>query len=78
MRKPGKIDNFKQTNHSPSACLKDFHDGGFTKIYKIFFGHELELKWIKLLQTLHPLGFNDNKHHEGNISRLPDFDVLIF
>ena len=35
--------------------------------------HELELKWIKLLQTPHPLGFNDNIYHEGNISRLPDF-----
>ena len=32
---------------------------------------ELELKWIKLLQTPHPLGFNDI-YHEGNISRLPD------
>ena len=38
--------------------------------------HELELKWIKLLQTPHPLGFNDNIYHEGNISRLPDFDVF--
>ena len=34
--------------------------------------HELELKWIKLLQTPHPLGLNDNTYHEGNISRLPD------
>ena len=34
------------------------------------------LKWIKLLQTPHPLGFNDNIYHEGNISRLPDFDVF--
>ena len=33
-------------------------------------------KWIKLLQTPHPLGFNDNIYHEGNISRLPDFDVF--
>ena len=38
--------------------------------------HELELKWIKFLQTSHPLGFNDNIYHEGNISRLPDFDVF--
>ena len=30
---------------------------------------------MKLLQTPHPLGFNDNIYHEGNISRLPDFDV---
>ena len=34
--------------------------------------HDLELKWIKLLQTPHPLGFNDHTYHEGNISRLPD------
>ena len=30
----------------------------------------------KLLQTPHPLDFNDNIYHEGNISRLPDFDVF--
>ena len=38
--------------------------------------HVLELKWIKLLLTPHPLGFNVNIYHEGNISRLPDFDVF--
>ena len=37
---------------------------------------ETELKWIKLLQTPFPLGFNDNIYHEGNISKIPDFDVL--
>ena len=37
---------------------------------------ELELKWIKLLQKHHPLGFKYNNYHEGNISRLSDFDVL--
>ena len=30
--------------------------------------HELEL-----LQTPHPLGFNDNIYHESNISRLREF-----
>ena len=30
----------------------------------------------KILQTPYPLGFNDNIYHEGNISRLPDFDVF--
>ena len=35
-----------------------------------------ELKWIKLLQTPFPLGFNDNINHEGNISKMPDFDVF--
>ena len=43
-----------------------------------FFRHELELKWIKLIQTPHPLGFNDNIYHEGNISRLPGFVGFFF
>ena len=38
--------------------------------------HETELKWTKLLQTSFPLGFNDNIYHEGNISKMPDFDVF--
>ena len=37
---------------------------------------ETELTWIKLLQTPFPLGFNDTIYHEGNISKMPDFDVL--
>ena len=28
------------------------------------------------MHKIHPLGFNDNIYHEGNISRLPDFDVF--
>ena len=52
------------------------YDGNFTKRYRNILRHELELKWIKLLQTPHPLGSNDNIYHEGNISRLPDFDVF--
>ena len=49
-----------------------------TKRYRNILRHELELKWMKLLQTPHPLGFNVNIYHEGNISRLlvPDFDVF--
>ena len=38
--------------------------------------HEIELKWIKFLQSPFPLGFNDNIYHEGNISKMPDFDVF--
>ena len=38
--------------------------------------HETELKWIKCLQSHFPLGFNDNIYHEGNISKMPDFDVV--
>ena len=36
---------------------------------------ETELKRIKLLQSASPLGFNDI-YHEGNISKMPDFDVF--
>ena len=35
-----------------------------------------ELKWIKLLQSASPLGFNDSIYHEGNISKMPDFDAF--
>ena len=28
------------------------------------------------MQSLIPLDFNDNTYHEGNISKMPDFDVL--
>ena len=38
--------------------------------------HGTELKWIKLLLSHFPLGFNDNIYHEGNISKMPDFDVF--
>ena len=31
---------------------------------------------VKSLQTPFPLGFNDNIYHEGNISKMPDFDVF--
>ena len=37
---------------------------------------EPELNWIKLLQYCSPLGFNDNIYYEGNISKMPDFDVF--
>ena len=85
-KKPRKIDNFlyrhfKQTNHSTSSISiqpveKIIYGDNSTKRYRNILRHELELKWIKLLQTPHPLGFNDNIYHEGNISRLPDFDVF--
>ena len=38
--------------------------------------NETELKWIKFLQSPFPLGFNDSIYHEGNISKMPDFDVF--
>ena len=44
--------------------------------FRVMHLHDLKLKWIKLLQTPFPLGLNDNIYHEGNISKMPDFDVL--
>ena len=85
-KKPRKNDNFlyrhfKQTNHSTSSISiqpveKITYGDNSTKRYRNILRHELELKWIKLLQTPHPFGFNDNIYHEGNISRVPDFDVF--
>ena len=37
---------------------------------------ETELKWIKLLQIASPLGLDDSIYHEGNISKMPDLDVV--
>ena len=34
------------------------------------------LKLIKSLQTLFPLGSHDNIYHEGNISKMPVFDIF--
>ena len=51
-------------------------DSTSTERYKNIFRHGAELKWIKLLQTPFPLGFNDNIYHQGNISKMPDFDVF--
>ena len=86
IKKPRKIDNFlyrrfKQINHSTSSFSiqiveKITYGENSTKRYRNILRYELELKLIKLLLTPHPLGFNDNIYHEGNISRLPDFDVL--
>ena len=85
-KKTRKVDNFlyrhfKQTNHSTGSISiqpveKIIYGDNYTKRYRNILRHELELKWIKLLQTPHPLGFNGNIYHEGNISRLPDFDFF--
>ena len=37
---------------------------------------ETEFKWIKLLQSASPLGFNDIIYHGGNISKISDFDMF--
>ena len=52
-----------------------YQDNSSTRI-KIIKRHETELKRIKFLQTSFPLGFNDNIYHEGNISKMADFDVF--
>ena len=86
MNKPKKIDNFlyghfKRKCHTPANILvqpvaKITYDANSTSRFKIIKRHETELKWIKLLQTPYPLGFNDNIYHEGNLSKMPDFDVF--
>ena len=62
----------------PVRCLEQ--TVGFDCIgawsFKIIKRHETEVKWIKLLQTPFPLGLNDNIYHEGNISKMPYFDVF--
>ena len=53
---------------------KIYSDDNFPKKCRDILRHELELKWIELLQTPHPLGFNHNIYHEGDISRFTYFD----
>ena len=87
MKKPKPIDSFlyqhfKLTSHSPNDVLvqpveKLTYDKKISSRFKIIKRHETELKWIKLLQTPFPLGFNDNIYHESNISKMPDFHVFI-
>ena len=55
---------------------KNIQKSNSTERFKNILRHELELKWIKRLQTPFPLGFNDNIYHEGNISKMPDFDAF--
>ena len=55
---------------------KIIHKSNSTERLKNILRHELELKWIKRLQTPFPLGFNDNVNHEVNISKMPDFDAF--
>ena len=85
IRKPQNNDTFlyqrfKCTGHSPNNVIvqpveKISYDENSSVRFKNIKRFETELKWIKLLQTPFPLGFNDNIYHEGNISKMPDFDV---
>ena len=47
-----------------------------TERYKNIFRHDTEFKWIKSLQTPFPSGFNVNIYHQGNISKMHEFDVF--
>ena len=86
IRKPKNNDtflyqHFKRTGHSPNNVIvqpveKISYDENSSVRFKNIKRFETELKCIKLLQTPFPLGFNDNIYHEGNISKMPDFDVL--
>ena len=90
MKKPKKFDtflyrHFKSNDHLPSKIViqpveKIIYDpNSSTRLKNIKrHGTELTLKWIKFLQSPFPLGFNDNIYHEGNISKMPDFDVFFF
>ena len=55
---------------------KIIHKSNSTERFKNILRLELELKWIKRLQTPFPLGFIDSIYREGNISKMPDFDVF--
>ena len=87
IKKPKKIDtflyqHFKRTGHSPDNILvqpveKLIYEENSSVRFNTIKRLETELKWIKLLQSASPIGFNDNIYQEGNISKLPeDFDVF--
>ena len=61
---------------SSTKTIKRAHKPNSSTRLKNIKRHETELKWIKFLQSPFPLGFNDNIYHEGNISKMPDFDVF--
>ena len=86
IKKHKKIDtflyqHFKRTGHSPDNALvqpveKLFYDVNSSVRFNTIKRLETELKWIKLLQSASPLGFDDNIYQEGYISKMPDFDVF--
>ena len=55
---------------------KIIYKANSTEIFQNILRHEIEVKWIKRLQNSFPLGHNDIIYHEGNISKMPDFDVF--
>ena len=83
LKKTKKIDtflyqHFKRTGHSPDNFLvqpmeKLINDETSSVRFNTIKRLETELKWIKLLQSASPLGFNDNIYQEGNISKMMCF-----
>ena len=86
LKKPKKIDtflyqHFKRTGHSPDNVLvqpveKLIYDENSSVRFNTIKRFETELKWIKLLQSSSPLRFSDNIYQEGNISKMPNFDLF--
>ena len=86
IKKPKRIDTFlcqhyKRTSHSPDNVLvqsveKLIYDEHSSVRFITIKRLETELKWIKLLQSATPLGFNNIIYQEGNTSKMPDFDVF--
>ena len=73
--------HIKRTGHSPNSVLvqpveKLSFDENSSVRFNTIKRLETDLKWIQLLQSASPLGFNDNNFHEENISKTPDFDVF--
>ena len=75
-----RYQHFKRTGHSPDNVVqpveKLIYDENSSVRFNTIKMLENELKWIKLLQSASPLGFNDNIYQEGNIYKMPDFDVF--
>ena len=75
LKKPKKIDtflyqHFKRTGHSPDYVLvqpveKLIYDENSSVRFNTIKRFETELKWIKLLQSASPLGFNDISIRRG-------------
>ena len=86
IKKPKNIDtflyqHFKRTGQSPDNVLvqpveKLIYDENSSVRFNTIKRFETALKWIKQLQSASPLGFNDNIYQEGNISKMPDFNVF--
>jgi hypothetical protein len=52
------------------------YDSDASASFKVKVRHLAELKLIKNLQTLFPLGLNDNIFQHGNISKDPNIDIF--